>query len=129
MGMYGDPEGTFTSVRTAATPVDTTSYRAIPQFAVSLTKLAVMSLVTFGIYELYWSYKQWDAQRRRDTEDMMPFWRAVFAPLWAFSLFPRLQRLSDTHGVGVAWSGTALAVAYLVLHVTYRLPDPYWLIA
>lgn len=126
MAMYSDPEGTFSSVRSAAAPPDIESYRATPQFGVSLSKLVIMSLCTFGIYEIYWSYKQWDAQRKRDQEAMMPFWRAFFAPLWGFSLFPRLQRIVTTYGGTAAWSGMGLAVAYLILHLLWRLPDPYW---
>jgi len=124
---YGDPEGTFSSVRTAATPADVDSYRAAPQFAVSLSKFTVMSLCTFGLYELYWAYKHWDAVRRREHEDLSPFWRAFFAPLWGFSLLPRIQRLTGTLGVPAAWSGSGLALGYFLLHITWRLPDPFWL--
>ena len=51
MSQYSDPEGTFASLRTAAAPADVASYRAVPQFGVSLAKLAVMSLCTFGVYQ------------------------------------------------------------------------------
>lgn len=129
MTPYGDPEGTFSSVRTAAAPADVASYRAAPQFAVSLSKFAVMSLCTFGLYELYWAYKHWDAVRRRDQERLSPFWRAFFAPLWAFSLFPRLGRLTAMYGVPATWSGSGLALAYFLIHLTWRLPDPYWLVS
>ena len=88
-----------------------------------------MTLCTFGFYEIYWAYKQWDAQRTREREDLSPFWRAVFAPLWGFSLFPRLQRITATYGIPVGWSGTTLAIAYFLLHLTWRLPDPYWWIS
>ena len=119
----------LTSLRTVATMEETNAYRAIPQFAVSVSKLTVMSLCTFGLYELYWCYKQWDATRRREQEVLSPFWRAVFAPLWAFSLFPRIQELTAKHGVPAAWSGSGLATAFLLLGATSRLPDPYWLVS
>ncbi len=51
MAQYGDPEGTFSSIKTAAEPGDVTAYRTTPQFAVSVGKFAVMSLCTFGFYE------------------------------------------------------------------------------
>ena len=129
MTHYGDPEGTFSSVRTAATPADLASYQTAPQFNVSLSKLAVMSLCTFGLYEVYWAYKHWHAIRQREQEHLSPFWRAFFAPLWAFSLFPRLQAITALYGVPATWSGSALALAYFLLHMTWRLPDPYWLIS
>jgi hypothetical protein len=124
--MYSDPEGTFSSLRTAAAPADLAAYRAMPQFSVSLGKLVVMSLCTFGLYDVYWAYKQWDAQRKREQEDISPFWRAVFAPLFGFSLFPRLQRIIVSYGVPATWSGPALATAYFLLQLMWRLPDPYW---
>ena len=129
MAEYGDPEGTFSSIRSGAVPAEVASYRVAPQFAVSLSKLVVMSLCTFGLYELYWAYKHWDAQRRREREELSPFWRAFFAPLWAFSLFPRLQRITAMYGVPATWSGSGLALAYFLLHLVWRLPDPYWLLS
>ena len=126
MAQYGDPEGTFSSVRMA--PADMASYRATPQFAVSLSKLVVMSLCTLGLYEVYWAYKQWDAQRSREQEQLSPFWRAFFAPLWGFSLFPRIQRITAQYGVPATWSGSGLALGYFLLRLAWRLPDPYWLV-
>ena len=119
----------FSSLRTAATAAETDAYRATPQFAVSLSKLSVMSLCTFGFYELYWCYKQWDAGRRREQEELSPFWRAFFAPIWAFSLFSRIQQLTAKHGVPATWSGNGLALAFLLLGITWRLPDPLWLVS
>ncbi len=129
MTHYGDPEGIFSSVRTAAAPAEVDAYRATPQFAVSLMKLATMSVCTFGLYQLYWAYKQWDAVRRREHEDLSPFWRAFFAPLWGFSLFPRIQRLTAGLGVTATWSGSALGAAYFLICATARLPDPLWFIS
>ena len=119
----------FSSIRTTATVAEADAYRATPQFAVSLVKLVVMSLCTFGVYELYWCYKQWDAVRRREGETLSPFWRAFFAPLWGFSLFPEIQRLTAKHGVPATWSANGLAVAFLLLGAAWRLPDPYWLVS
>lgn len=129
MAQYGDPEGTFSSIKTVAEPGDIAGYRTTPQFAVSVGKFAVMSLCTFGFYELYWAYKHWDAVRRREQESLSPFWRAFFAPLWGFSLLPRLQQLTAVYGVPATWSGSGLALAYFLLHIAYRLPGALWLVS
>ena len=129
MSQYSDPEGTFASLRTAAAPADVASYRAVPQFGVALPKFVVMSLCTFGVYQAYWAYKHWAAYRRREQEDLSPFWRAVFTPLFAFSLLPRMQQLTGTYGVPATWSGSALAVGYFLMNISWRLPDPLWLVA
>ena len=117
------------SLRIAATPAEVEAYGTTPQFGVSLTKLAIMSLCTFGLYELYWCYRQWDALRRREGEQLSPFWRAFFAPLWGFSLFPRLQKLAAKHEAPAGWSGSGLAMAFLILGAASRLPDPLWLVS
>lgn len=117
------------SVRAVATPEEIEAYRTTPQFGMSVAKLAVLAVCSFGLYEIYWSYKQWDALRRREHESLMPFWRAFFAPLWGFSLFSRVQQLTAAHLVPATWSSTGLGLAYLVIHVSWRLPDPYWLVS
>jgi hypothetical protein len=117
------------SLRKIGSPEEAEAYRAIPQFNVSVLKLAVMSLCTLGFYQLYWSYKQWDAIRRRDKQAISPGWRAFFAPLWAFSLFPKIHELATKHGLPAAWSATGLALGFFVLGATWRLPAPYSLIA
>ena len=117
------------SVRAVATPEEVEAYRTTPQFGVPVVKLAVLAVCSFGLYEIYWSYKQWDALRRRERERLSPFLRAFFAPLWGFSLFSRIQPLSAAHLVPVTWSSTGLGLAYLVIHVSWRLPDPYWLVS
>ena len=48
-------------------------------FPVSLLKLVIMSTCTFGIYELYWFYRNWCFVRTREAPEIMPFWRAFFS--------------------------------------------------
>lgn len=38
---------------------------SLPYFEVALGKFVVMSLVTFGLYELYWMYQQWKRLKTR----------------------------------------------------------------
>jgi hypothetical protein len=129
ISQYSDPKSISSAVPATAAPTHLESYRVAPLFAVSLVKLAVMSLCTLGLYELYWAYKHWDAERRRERENLSPFWRAFFAPLWGFSLFPRIQRLAATHGVPATWSGSGLGLSYFLLNLTWRLPGALWLVS
>jgi len=46
---------------------------------VSKTKLAVMSICTLGMYDLYWFYKNWGLVKDRNNLEIKPFWRAFFA--------------------------------------------------
>lgn len=99
-----------------------------PLFAVGTAKVFVMSLVTFGIYLLYWFYRHWSLIRARDRSDIMPFWRAFFSIFWVYSLFKRARQDGETYGVSDGFAAGALAVAYVILQFSYNLPDPWWLI-
>jgi len=88
-----------------------------------------MSICTFGVYELYWCYKNWQRIKERAREDLSPFWRAFFAPFWGFSLFERIHEAAVRRHLGIGWSAGLLGALYFVLSITWRLPDPWWLIS
>jgi hypothetical protein len=98
-------------------------------FSPSTLKFVLMSVCTFGIYELYWFYKNWVLIKERTNQDLMPFWRAFFAPLWAYSCFKHFKIAAEDRGISAPPSIGFLAVVYFVLHAFWRLPDPYWLIS
>ena len=101
---------------------------ALPLFPVATHKFIVLSICSFGIYELYWCYQNWKRLKEASGEDLSPFWRAVFAPIWGFSLFKRIRDVALSAGVPIGWSSGVLATLYFVLNMTWRLPDPWWLI-
>ncbi len=45
---------------------------------ISPLRLIFMSIFTFGVYEMYWIYKNWKYAKMRDGLSIMPFWRAWF---------------------------------------------------
>ena len=98
-----------------------------PFFAVSQAKLAILSITSFSFYQLWWLYKNWAGIRARG-HPVSPFWRAFFGPLFAYSLFVRLQELGAGYGLRMAlWPG-ACAVAYFVPWLVSRTPLPWVLL-
>jgi hypothetical protein len=95
---------------------------ACPFYAVSLRKFAVMSVVTFGLYEVYWAYKNWMLIKARSSEQLSPVWRAWFAQLWSFSLFTRIRDGARERGLHVEWTPGWLAAGYLLMTLFVRLP-------
>lgn len=102
---------------------------ALPLFPVATHKFIVLSISTFNIYALYWCYQNWKRLKAASGENLSPFWRAFFAPLWGFSLFKRMRAAAVSAGVPVEWSSETLAAFYLGLNMTWRLPDPWWWIS
>jgi Domain of unknown function (DUF4234) len=99
-----------------------------PLFAAGVTKVILMSLVTFGIYKLYWMYRHWRLIQGRDRSDIMPFWRAFFGALWAYLLFKRIGEDGQAHGVGGSFAAGPLAAAYILAVLAWRLPNPWSLV-
>ncbi len=97
-------------------------------FPVSPLKLVVMSTVTFGIYELYWFYKNWKLIKQRTDSDIMPFWRAFFGVIFCYSFFCEVQDESASRGISFPSHPFLLTVGWIILTFMWRLRDPYWLI-
>ncbi len=107
----------------------TTSESAPVYFSVSKQKLIVLSLCSLGLYEVYWFYKNWGLVRHRTGQEISPFWRAIFAPLFCYSLFKSVKQSADSHGNPSEISPGWLAFAYIAITITWRLPDPVWLVS
>ena len=106
------------------------SDRTLPAvyYPVSLSKFIVLSILTLGIYELYWFYKNWRFVRDRDNSTIMPFWRAVFSPLWCAALILDLRKNVKNKTIPIALV-LVLSIVYFVLSIVWQLPDPYWIVS
>jgi len=100
-----------------------------PFFAVSLVKLAVLSVCTLSLYELYWFYKNWKLIRARESSNILPFWRAFFAIFFCHACFARIRDHGDEQGVTPALPAAALATGWVVTMLLHKLPDPWWLVS
>jgi hypothetical protein len=98
-------------------------------FTVGAVKFSLMSLTTFGVYELYWFYRNWRIIRDRDQSQISPFWRAFFAPLWTFSMGSHFTEEAKDKNLSLTLPVVALGVTYLLMSALWRLPDPYWLVS
>ncbi|MBI3289772.1 zinc ribbon domain-containing protein [Candidatus Microgenomates bacterium] len=94
--------------------------------AIDVSKLLVMSFLTFGIYEIYWFYKQWKFVKNTKTLEITPWARALFAPLFAYQLFKHVFDLSKDKNGKAGW----LAIGYFIfVGLSWKLPDPWWLLS
>ena len=105
-----------------------TPRRALPLYAVQTRTFIVLSFCTFGLYERYWCYLNWKRLQAANGEQLSPFWRAVFAQFWGFSLFRRIKATATAAGVPVAWDANWLATLYLLCNLALILPLPMGLI-
>lgn len=100
-----------------------------PYFAVSLLKLALLSLFTLGLYELYWFYSHWRVIKRREDSSVWPVPRAIFAIFFCHSLFKHIRRSELQLDIEPTLSAGLLATGWILVTIAYKLPAPYELIS
>jgi hypothetical protein len=98
-------------------------------FPVSPGKLIVMSIVTFGWYEVLWFYQHWRIYKVRTRAHVTPAARSLFAPFFCYSLFRKIRDTADAYGVDRVFSPGLLAVVFVALSFSGLLPHPFALIS
>ena len=96
-------------------------------YAVGPLKFTAMSICTFGLYEMYWSYKNWQFVKARDGSDILPLARAFFYGVTHYFLLTKLNQSLDAPLLRHGLVRGMLAALLLILNTLWRLPDPYWL--
>ena len=100
---------------------------AVPFFLVVTRKLVVLTVVTFGIYQVYWFYMHWRRLQRLGQEDVWPIARAAFGGLFCYWLFQRVNEEADEQGVPTLLAPGLLTVLYFVGVTSSRFCAPWWL--
>jgi hypothetical protein len=90
--------------------------------SISAGRLILMSIATFGIYRMYWMYRNWRYLKDRQVLECRPFWRALFGVFFVFSLFKliRAARVPGAREVA-SFSAGGLATGFIVLCVLERV--------
>lgn len=92
-------------------------------------KFILLSVVSLGLYEVWWIYKSWSFFRDKDNLDIMPAARALFAIFFLNSLFDRIQDFSKSKGYTKTFSSIGYFIGFIGLNFAGRLPDPYWVVS
>src|SRR5574341_995101 len=89
----------------------------------------ILFIFSFGLYSVYWFYKNWKFLKEHSKLDISPFWRAIFQGIFAYSLFKKILVLAKEKGYTENYSPGFLTILYIIISLLWRLPDPYWLIS
>jgi len=79
--------------QTLTQPDDSESSREnVPEFfPVSEGKLITLYILSFGLYGVYWFYKNWKLQQPKMHKKISPVMRAIFSIFFTHSLFNRID--------------------------------------
>jgi hypothetical protein len=95
--------------------------RSAQFYQVSPSTLVALYLVTFGIYGLYWFYKQWAVQKRVRGLDIWPIARGLFAIFFVHRLFKIIDQTARATGVTPRWNAQSQATMYVVMVLVARV--------
>jgi hypothetical protein len=98
-------------------------------YSISIPKLIILSIATFGLFELYWFYKQFKSFKEVRNWDINPWLRAIFCGLTAYTLFREVEGAEKEIDPSKELSSFGLAIAFFGIALLYRLPNPYWLLS
>lgn len=79
----------------------------------------VLWVATFGIYAMYWNYKNWQYIKYRDSLHIMPFARGVFYNFWYYPLYITLinenQNLTAKGNLPKKWIAVIIAILFVCI--------------
>mgnify|MGYP001812764766 FL=1 len=123
-----DTPGPATSVDTGPLSVQPASQlkgQGPPLFAVSEGKLLTLYLLSFGLYGVYWFYKNWQLQQPTMDKKIYPLLRAIFSIFFTHSLFKRINqqalKLEKKHRFNANLMATLYVVTIVLSHLIDRL--------
>lgn len=92
-------------------------------------KFILLYLSTFTFYQYYWIYKSWKYLKKEEKLKISPFLRTVLYLFFYYSLASRYKVFLHSKGIKSNYSPALLSVALILFILSWRLKDPYWIIA
>lgn len=97
-------------------------------YVVSVGKFLLLSIVTFGLYPIYWFAKNWILIKDQEKANIHPIARAIFSVFFFSELAGKVLKSAKEKGYDSSYSSFLLAISYFVLNFLFRLPGNYWLL-
>lgn len=98
-------------------------------FTVSTEKLILNYFCSFGLYKIYWFYKNWQLIHNRSEKKIWPFGRALFFIFWAHSCFSIITKAARERSITYRHKNALLALGIILTFIIARVPGPIWLLS
>jgi len=108
------------------TNYDVADTENLEYYRISVGHFVILSIVTCGIYELWWIYKTWQFFQDKEHSDIKPGIRALFSVIFLIPLFNKIKKLANGD---VNYYSVLLFLGFFIINSLSLLPDPYFLIA
>ena len=94
--------------------------------------LVWLAILSFGLYELYWFYRNWRVIKEHGGHDFSPGWRAVglFVPIvnvfMVYHMFRLAYVMGDSPDRRPVFTPGRQTLAYFLLVAVSNVPGPFW---
>lgn len=92
-------------------------------YVVSPRKFLTLYIATFGIYSIYWHYKNWAYQKEALNLNIWPIPRGIFNLFFVHALFKAADERITSTGKTWEWNPSMLATGWVVLWLADRVLD------
>lgn len=92
-------------------------------YVVSTPKFVSLFILTFGLYHIYWFYKNFSLLKAYEGSDIWPIPRALFNIFFTHSLFNTVKMYQDDKDIHYSWSPDILATLWVILAIANRIFD------
>ena len=99
------------------------------QKIISLNKFLILSVLTMGLYQIWWIFKAWRFFMQKDQLNIMPVARAIFAIFFLYPLFKKIKDYAKLQNYSKDFSASLMFLGFLFFTLLSNLPDPFWLIS
>ena len=93
-------------------------------FPVSEGKLITLYILSFGLYGVYWFYKNWKLQQPKMGKKIFPLMRAIFSIFFTHSLFNRINNSAEKLEQKHRFNANLLATFFVAAVIVGNLIDP-----
>ncbi len=100
-------------------------------FPVSSAKFLAMWILTWGVYGIYWYYKNWNYVKNAGSKKIMPVWRSLFYQFWYYPLYLRLCGSMEHAGIDDKSrfpsknAALIMAITFLVVIISSGIDELY----
>lgn len=100
-----------------------------PQRIISIEKFIILSILTFGLYEMWWIYKAWLFFKQKENDDTIPAARAIFNIVFLYQLLRKILDFAYETGYDKEYPCGALYACFILTNFLSGLPQPFFLIS
>lgn len=120
----------MTDQNTTVIKTDPVNHHLADLTIISLKRFIFLSIISLGLYELWWIFKAWRFFAIKDHLNIMPAARAIFSIFFLYFLFKKIREYAKAQGDVQEFSAGWMYIGYILFALVFaNLPDPYWLIS